>query len=181
MATPDRPELRVSDQDRERAVQEIREHFALGRLTEGELSERVQAAYSARTMDELQKLKTDLPPLPASTAELRAELVQRRAHLTRRLIQQSGCCLVPFVICTVIWVSSGAHGQFWPIWVVLAALIPLLRNGWRLYGPAPELDRVEQELEWREAQRDRANRRAPAPSPPGSSEPGRERQPRSRR
>jgi hypothetical protein len=30
------------------------------------------------------------------------------------------------------------------------AAIPLVRNGWRLYGPAPELDRVEQELARRE-------------------------------
>ena len=50
---------------------------------------------------------------------------------------------MPFVICTIIWVGAGPHGAFWPIWVLLAVLIPLLRNGWRLYGPAPELDRVE--------------------------------------
>ncbi|MGZ4226977.1 MAG: hypothetical protein ACXVTC_12135, partial [Solirubrobacteraceae bacterium] len=48
-----------------------------------------------------------------------------------------------------IWAASGAHGQFWPIWVLLVVLIPVLRNSWRLYGPAPELDRVERELERR--------------------------------
>ncbi len=37
-------------------------------------------------------------------------------------------------------------------------LIPLVRNGWRLYGPAPELDRVEQEL----AQREERGRRPTA-------------------
>jgi hypothetical protein len=47
----------------------------------------------------------------------------------------------------VVWLVSGAHGQFWPIWVALLVLIPLLRNGWRLYGPAPQLDQVERELE----------------------------------
>jgi hypothetical protein len=44
---------------------------------------------------------------------------------------------------------DGASGQFWPIWVALVALIPLVRNGWRLYGPAPEFDRVERELDSR--------------------------------
>ena len=34
-------------------------------------------------------------------------------------------------------------------------MIPLLRNGWRLYGPAPELDRVEEELARRERERRR--------------------------
>jgi hypothetical protein len=33
-------------------------------------------------------------------------------------------------------------------------MIALLRNGWRLYGPAPELDRVEAELARRGEQRD---------------------------
>src|SRR5204863_6418162 len=51
-----------------------------------------------------------------------------------------------FLVCTAIWLTSGANGQFWPIWVALVAVIPLVRNGWRLYGPAPELDRVEEEL-----------------------------------
>jgi hypothetical protein len=31
----------------------------------------------------------------------------------------------------------------------LGVLIPLLRNGWRLYGPAPEFEVVERELEAR--------------------------------
>ena len=67
----------------------------------------------------------------------------------------------------MIWVASGASGFFWPIFVVLAVLVPLLRNGWRLYGPAPELERVERELEARRRKdevrkqiRDDAHRRA---------------------
>ena len=62
------------------------------------------------------------------------------------MIQQTGGGLGLFVLCTAIWAAAGAQGSFWPIWVALAALIPLLRNGWRLYGPAPELDRVEADL-----------------------------------
>jgi hypothetical protein len=74
--------------------------------------------------------------------------------LQRELVQQTGGALVPFLICTVIWVATGANSYFWPAWVALGALIPLLRNGWRLYGPAPELDRVEAELARRREQRD---------------------------
>jgi hypothetical protein len=148
----DEQELRASDEQRERAAQDIREHFAAGRLTDEELSERVQAAYSARTEGDLRALLADLPKLPASRAQQKAELVQRRRALQRRLLQETGGGLSLFVICTVIWLASGGHhghGQFWPIWVLLVVLIPLLRNGWRLYGPAPELDRVERELESR--------------------------------
>lgn len=156
---PDPSELRVSDQERERAVGEIREHFAAGRLSDEELSDRVQAVYKARTQRELQELRSDLPQLPASRAEQRAELAERRSHLQRRLAQQSGGALIPFVVCTVIWLASGAQGAFWPIWVALVGLMPLLRNGWRLYGPAPELDRVEHELSRRERGEDRRRRR----------------------
>jgi len=53
--------------------------------------------------------------------------------------------------------------QFWPIWVLIIVILPLLRNAWRLYGPAPELDRVERELDRRarhaESHRDRRGRR----------------------
>ena len=37
-------------------------------------------------------------------------------------------------------------------WLVLVAVIPLVRNGWRLYGPAPELDRVAEDLAERRRQ-----------------------------
>jgi len=142
-------ELRISDDERERAASALREHFTAGRLTEPELSERIQAVYSARTVKELSEITGDLPRLPATAAQQRAELQARRSELRRRLIQQSGGSLVPFAICTVIWVASGAQGQFRPIWVALVAVIPLLRGGWRLYGPAPELDRIERELDHR--------------------------------
>src|SRR5947199_167061 len=56
--------------------------------------------------------------------------------------------------------ADGASGEFWRIWVAIFPLIALLRNGWRLYGPAPELDRVERELEAKERLREHHRRRA---------------------
>jgi Domain of unknown function (DUF1707) len=161
------PGLRASDEDRDRTAAEIREHFAAGRLTDDELSERLSAAYRARTEDELRAIRADLPKLPVT---IRAELAQRRAVLQRRLLQEAGGGVAVFAVCTVIWAASGASGQFWPIWVALVAVIPLIRNGWRLYGPAPDLDRVEREL----AHRERRDRRS------GPRSGGRDRGPRRR-
>jgi hypothetical protein len=141
-------DLRISDQEREQAAQQLREHFAAGRISEDELNERVQAIYAARTQQELRSLLSDLPALPATPQQMRAELVQRRSQLQRRLIQESGGGLAIFAICVVVWAANGAH-SFWPGWVALFVVLPLIRNGWRLYGPAPELDRVERELERR--------------------------------
>lgn len=139
-------DLRVSDADRDRAAAEVREHFAAGRLSEEELNERVDTVYRARTKGDLDRARADLPALPASPAEARAELAERRSQLRRELLQQTGGALVPFFICVAIWAMSGANGSFWPAWVAIGAVVLLVRNGWRLFGPAPELDQVEADL-----------------------------------
>lgn len=146
---PPDADLRASDEQRDRTAVELREHFAAGRLTDEELSDRVDAAYSARTEGELKSLLADLPKLPATRAQQKAEIAQRRHDLQRRLLQEAGGGSGAFLICTAIWLASGASGFFWPIFVALGVLIPLLRNGWRLYGPAPEFEVVERELEAR--------------------------------
>ena len=129
--------LRVSDQQREQAADALRDHFAAGRLTEDELNERLDAALAAKTEPELNALLADLPKLPVSPRQRKAELVARRNELQRRVIQEAGGGAALFVLCTGIWAASGANGQFWPIWVLLVVLIPLVRSSWRLYGPRP--------------------------------------------
>jgi hypothetical protein len=74
-------DLRVSDEDRDRTAREIRDHFAAGRLTDEELSERLNNVYRATTSEQLQALRSDLPMLPATA---RAELAERRRELQRR-------------------------------------------------------------------------------------------------
>jgi hypothetical protein len=153
-------DLRVSDQDRDRAAQQLREHFAAGRITEEELNERIQSAYHARTQHELTALLSDLPALPATPQEAKAELRARRRHLQRRLVQEAGGAATPFLICTVIWVAAGATGGFWPIFAAIPLILMLARNGWLLYGPSPELDRVERALD-RQADRGPQHRGPP--------------------
>src|SRR4051794_24902150 len=139
-------DIRVSDEERERARRDVREHFAAGRLNEAEFDDRIQAVLQARTEGELRAAQADLPPLPASVQDQRAALDERRRDLRRQVVQQTGGGVAVFVACTLIWAASGASGSFWPIWVAVVVLISLVRNGWRLYGPAPELDRVEADL-----------------------------------
>jgi hypothetical protein len=154
-------DVRASDEDRDRTARILREHFAAGRLTSDELDERVQAAYGAATDGQLRALIADLPALPVSPQQQRAELAARRGELQRRLWQETGASLVPFAVCSVIWVASGATGMFWPVFVLLAALIPLLRGGWQLYGPSPDLEAFERDLEQRRQRRsERRERRS---------------------
>lgn len=58
---------RVSDADRERAVDVIKSAFAEGRLTRDEHSARVEHAYAARTYAELATVSADLPAGPLGT------------------------------------------------------------------------------------------------------------------
>jgi hypothetical protein len=69
-AAVDRAGLRASDADRERAVELLRGHAAVGRLTVEELDERCSRALSARTFGELDELTADLPPIAPPPAAL---------------------------------------------------------------------------------------------------------------
>jgi hypothetical protein len=62
------PALRASDADRERTLGVLRDAAGDGRLTLGELTERIEAAWSAKTHEELAPLTADLvreQPAPA--------------------------------------------------------------------------------------------------------------------
>jgi len=60
------PQLRVSDQDRERTVVALRDSAAEGRLTFDELAQRAELAYTAVSRGELERLVADLPEPPPS-------------------------------------------------------------------------------------------------------------------
>jgi hypothetical protein len=63
MTMPDNPKLRASDADRDRAASLLREHHAAGRLTAEEFSERLDAAYAAKTLGDISELLADLPSI----------------------------------------------------------------------------------------------------------------------
>jgi DUF1707 SHOCT-like domain/Cell wall-active antibiotics response LiaF, C-terminal len=65
------PALRASDADRERTVALLRDHAADGRLTLEEFSDRMSAAYLARTTEELEELARDLPSAHAPAGSRR--------------------------------------------------------------------------------------------------------------
>jgi hypothetical protein len=54
-------QLRISDADRESAVNQLSEQYALGRLSRDEFDERSDAVWSARTQGDLAPVFADLP------------------------------------------------------------------------------------------------------------------------
>lgn len=135
--------IRVADADRELVAGELREHMMAGRLTSEEFEERVAKAYAAVTRAELEELRADLP---MGVATLDSELASRHAKLRRRLVQEGGGALGVSGLALAVWAATGADGSFWPAWVMLVTLLPVVRNAWRLLGPDPDPERVEASL-----------------------------------
>jgi hypothetical protein len=61
MALPERWEVRIGDDDRNRIVDALRTHLGAGRLTLDEFEERTAQALAARTVGDLVPLTADLP------------------------------------------------------------------------------------------------------------------------
>jgi Domain of unknown function (DUF1707) len=146
----DASSLRVADDDREQAVDELREHALAGRLTAEELEDRIGSAYRATTRADLEQLKVDLPVSSTTVARV---LTKRKGQLRRRLWQEAGGSVSVSAICSGAWVAAGAHGGFWPGWVIAFTLLPVIRDAWRLLGPGSDLEVVEARLQARHERR----------------------------
>src|SRR3954452_21295894 len=93
--------LRASDADRERVAGLLRDHYGAGRLSDEDLAERVEAAYGARTVSELEALSADLP----STAGVRR--TRRRGGLETSVQIHATVYIVVNVMLIGIWAASG--------------------------------------------------------------------------
>jgi len=67
-APDNRPELRISDTDRDRTAEVLREAHAHGRITVDELDERLTSVYSAKTYADLVPITRDLPAVEDAAA-----------------------------------------------------------------------------------------------------------------
>jgi len=133
MAT-DQPALRASDAERERTATLLREHTASGRLTPEELDERLDAAFAARTVGELDALVEDLPATAASPPAPRRRALERPGARERTL-HAIGFVVLVNVACNAIWLATGAGGSWWPKWVLLATALRLAFQLWATLGP----------------------------------------------
>jgi Domain of unknown function (DUF1707) len=118
------PDLLVSDADRARVAGQLREHYESGRLTLEEFQERIDEAHSARTEAQLERVLRQLPSPELPTLRPR-DTRWRSLALQYTLVN---------VIAILIWVFSGANGDFWPKWVLIVTLIGFVR---RAFGRRP--------------------------------------------
>jgi Domain of unknown function (DUF1707) len=71
------PNLRVSDEDRNKVAEALSQHYSEGRLDASELKERLDQAIGAKTRGDLSGLMSDLPPLRTAVPEPH----RRRRHV----------------------------------------------------------------------------------------------------
>ncbi|RJO69949.1 DUF1707 domain-containing protein [Nocardia panacis] len=117
--------LRASDGDREKIVEQLRLAMNEGRLTVHEFDDRLQKVYAARTYGELSPVLADLP-VPK---ELRAIKKNAPALSVAAVPQWVIIMWIPWVainaLLLTIWVATGA-GYFWPFWAAAPTAAALL-------------------------------------------------------
>jgi hypothetical protein len=109
----------IADSDRARAAEEVRKHHDSGRLTLEEFEGRLAEVHAARTQGDLDQAFRQLP-----RSELPASLRVRDRRWSSLALQYALVNLV----CVLVWLFSGAHGDFWPKWVLVATLVIYVRR-----------------------------------------------------
>jgi len=132
------PNIRASDADRDRAASLLREHHAAGRLTAEEFSERLDRAFEARTVGEIDGLLKDLPGIDLYRLPDAALTRQPRQRQPRPRDPGGssgawraawGAWFTVSLVCFVIWGLTSAPGYVWPLWVA-APLGAVLAGSW---------------------------------------------------
>ncbi len=122
--------LRTSDKEREQIAEILRAAMTEGRLNLEEGEERLAAVYAAKYRDELIPLTADLPgngrPALAETPEARTA--------TRRAVRRHfGGVAVVAAVLVGLFLLSGAHFFFWPIFPLMFLLFALGGSRRRAY------------------------------------------------
>jgi hypothetical protein len=146
VVTDDHGKLRISNADRDNAIQQLQAALDEGRIDLAEFDERAKTAYEAKTNAELDLIFDDLPGGRPKEAEVvpagepvQGEVEPARGH-GRNWIHETPALkglIVVGGICTLIWlatsVSSGEFRDFWPIWPIMglsiATFLQLVNRG----------------------------------------------------
>jgi Domain of unknown function (DUF1707) len=115
--SPARARVRIGDQERERVVALLREHYAAGRLTLDEVRRRTEAALTASYADEADKALAELPAIapPSGTPGAPAAAPPRRSLLGRRGHAQTTAA-APGWVRTAERFRDPSSGQIMRVW-----------------------------------------------------------------
>lgn len=151
------PDMRASDHDRDRVAAALREHHAQGRLDVDEFKDRIEQAYSAKTLGELDALMHDLPeqdlyqlPVPADQRAVNQPPITMGRRVGRVMWKGvwatwAAVSLINVVIWLLVSVTTGHFIYPWWIWVA-GPWGAVLLAGQFMGAPPPIERRREREL-----------------------------------
>src|SRR5437764_10987449 len=116
---PENLDMLVADSDRSAAAEELRKHYDSGRLTLDEFESRLAEVYAARTRGDLEHAYRQLP-----RSEPPVSLRLRDRRWSSLAIQY----VLVNLVCLLVWIFSGAQGDFCPKWVLVGPLVMYLRR-----------------------------------------------------
>lgn len=124
--------MRASDADRDIVLRALGEGYAEGRIDRAEYDERSDAVARAKTLGELPAVLEDLVPATAvvpyagalDTRSVEEQAVERWEKGRRETFMGF---LIPTLITWAIWAATMFGGFPWPIFVMIATGIPLVR------------------------------------------------------
>ncbi|MFC4057734.1 DUF1707 domain-containing protein [Planomonospora corallina] len=122
------PQMRASDDDRDKVASVLREHYAQGRLSTEEFDERLEQLYTSKTYGELAVLTSDLPgvdlrSLPESPAK-RPERADGNSSRRTTLMAMWTPWAFAVSVNWAIWFAIAIGDGFddvpypWPLWVM---------------------------------------------------------------
>jgi hypothetical protein len=112
------PDLLIGDAERTATIAELRGNYDAGRLTLEEFETRLAEVHAARTGSDLAHSLRQLPDTKRPTLSPR----------DRRWRSLAAQYLVANVVVNLVWLFTGAQGDYWPRWVLLATLIMFVRR-----------------------------------------------------
>jgi len=128
------PNIRASDSDRDRTASLLREHLSAGRLTPEEFNDRLDRAFAAKTVGEIDSLLKDLPGIDlyrlpdAALTRYPRQAKDNPPRRGRAWRAAWGAWFTVVLICFVVWGLSG-RGYVWPLWVA-GPWGAVLAGGW---------------------------------------------------
>jgi hypothetical protein len=135
-------ELRTSDADRRRVVDDLQRDYADGRLTTEELRERIGLAMAARTYSDLEELQRDLPKVvsaPPTPTVARASTPPTRSQWGQGFRVHAICYLMVVTGLVIIWLLTTPGGYFWPVWPAFGWSMGLAAHAIACKTRSPEL------------------------------------------
>ncbi len=125
--------LRIGDAERDRAISELGDHFAAGRLSTEEFEQRVDQAIRARFSDDLEPLFVDLPRTAEPSVESQSNH-RPDAHLAWSPVLWFAPLLVVCAVVAAVILSAP-----WLVWMFLWVFLitGFFRRRRRYFGPPP--------------------------------------------